>query len=342
MPTTRIAAVSVLALLLIAADPARTGDFDDSAVSKLDYPDWFEDSFLDLQSDLEEALDADKLGLMVLLGTEGCSYCAEFIRASLEDPRLGERVRSHFDAVSLEIFSDAEMVGPGGDSLPVKAFAQREGAGMAPSLLFYGEGSRPLYRGIGYHSPERFAMVLDYLIGGHFEHASFRDFAQARQDGAEPSSQPYHLLPDPLFGAPPYALDRSRVPAQRPLLVIFEGKDCADCPRLHQEVLALPEVRELLARFELVRLDAGDDETPVLAPDGHRTTPARWYAQAGFSALPALLLFEEGGREVLGTDTLVLRQRMMNALLYTLERAYEKDWTYQRFARSKALERLRP
>lgn len=279
---------------------------------------------------------------MVLLGTEGCSYCAEFIRASLGDPRLGERVRSHFAAVSLEIFSDAEMVGPGGDSLPVKAFAHREGAGMAPTLLFYGEGSSPLYRGIGYHSPERFAMVLDYLIGGHFEHASFRDFAQARQDAAEPSSQPYGLLPDPLFGAPPYALDRSRVAAHRPLLVIFEGKDCADCPRLHQEVLALPELRELLARFEVVRLDAGDDKTPVLTPDGHRTTPARWYAQAGFSALPALLLFEEGGREVLGTDTLVLHQRMMNALLYTLERAYEKDWTYQRFARSKALERLRP
>ena len=33
---------------------------------------------------------------------------------------------------------------------------------------------------------------------------------------------------------------------------------------------------------------------------------------------------------------------MMNALLYTLERAYENDWTYQRFARSKALERLQP
>jgi hypothetical protein len=41
MPTTRITTVSVLALLLIAANPARTGDFDDSAVSKLDYPAWF-------------------------------------------------------------------------------------------------------------------------------------------------------------------------------------------------------------------------------------------------------------------------------------------------------------
>jgi hypothetical protein len=36
----------------------------------------------------------------------------------------------------------------------------------------------------------------------------------------------------------------------------------------------------------------------------------------------------------------MLRQRMMNSLLYTLERAYEKQWSYQRFARSKALERL--
>ncbi len=91
----------------------------------------------------------------------------------------------------------------------------------------------------------------------------------------------------------------------------------------------------------VVRLDARDSKTPVLAPDGARTTPADWFAATGFSRLPALLFFDEKGREVLRTDALVLRQRMMNSLGFTLERAFEKDWTYQRFARSKAIERMR-
>jgi hypothetical protein len=31
---------------------------------------------------------------------------------------------------------------------------------------------------------------------------------------------------------------------------------------------------------------------------------------------------------------------MLNSLMFVLERAYEKDWTYQRFARARALERI--
>ncbi len=151
----------------------------------------------------------------------------------------------------------------------------------------------------------------------------------------------YRLRSDPLFGSPPYALDRSRFPAERPLLVFFEAERCRDCAALHDKVLAVTEVRELLTRFEVVRLDARDSKTPVLAPDGTRTTPADWYADTGFTRLPAMLFFQEKGREVLRTDALVLRQRMMNSLMYALERAYDKDWTYQRFARTKAIERMR-
>ena len=151
------------------------------------------------------------------------------------------------------------------------------------------------------------ALVLDYLIGGDFERASFRDCVATRTANEAQRPAGYRLRPDPLFSAPPYALDRSRTPAQRPLLVIFEGEDCKDCASLHNAVLALSEVRDLLGRFEVVRLDAGDAATPLVAPDGTRTTPASWYEETGFSALPALLFFEEGGREVLRTDALVLR-----------------------------------
>ena len=74
---------------------------------------------------------------------------------------------------------------------------------------------------------------------------------------------------------------------------------------------------------------------------GKRVTPAGWYQETGFTRLPALLFFDEKGNRVLETDALVKRKRMMNSLNYVLERAYEKDWTYQRFARSKAIERNR-
>lgn len=317
------------------------GDFEDAAIMHIDYPEWFKESFLDLPEDIDEARAAGKRGLMVLFTTEGCSYCAELIRVSLGDARLAERVQALFDAVGLEIFSDAEMVAPDGSQSRVKAFAERAGAGFAPTLLFYGEGGELLYRGVGYHDPARFAGVLDYLSGPQQEGQSFRDFILARSAERRSPGDGYGLASDPLFSPPPYALDRSRMPADRPLLVIFEADGCESCGAMHREVLALPEVRTLLGRFEVVRLDAEDAETPVLTPDGRRTRAADWFAETGLTGLPALLFFDEHGREVLRTDALVLRQRMMNALLYTLERAYEKDWTYQRFARARALERVR-
>ena len=135
------------------------------------------------------------------------------------------------------------------------------------------------------------------------------------------------LKADPLFVKPPYALDRSRFPASKPLLVIFEKPGCVECAGFHSDVLALKKVRKALKRFEVVRFDASDVKTPILAPDGKKTSPAGWYEQAALTRVPAILFFDEKGNEVLKTDTLVLHQRMMNSLNYVLERAYKKGWT---------------
>lgn len=321
----------------------RAEPFDDSAVRHIVHPAWFNEGFLDLREDLNAALAEGKLGLMVLFTTEGCSYCDLFIRRSLGDPALAARVQAHFGAVGLEIFDDAEMVSPRGVALPVKRFAEEEGAEFAPTLAFYGKDGERLVRTVGYQSPERFAMLLDYLEGGYYRSESLRDYVGRRQ-ARQPvtlSGRAAALADDPLFAAPPYALDRSRLPAARPLLVIFERAGCVECTDFHAQVLALEEVRAELNKFEVVRLDAGDESTPVIKPDGRRTTPARWFADTGFTREPGLLFFDERGREVLRTDALVQRQRMLNSVHFVLERAYEKGWTYQRFARAKGGERQR-
>ena len=69
-----------------------------------------------------------------------------------------------------------------------KVFTKREGAGFSPTLLFDGAaGSRLLRGGVGYHSPERFRIVLDYPIGGHYPQTSSRDYVRHTI-----SSRPYH------------------------------------------------------------------------------------------------------------------------------------------------------
>jgi thioredoxin-related protein len=334
-----------LALLLIASaslcGPAAAGAtraFDDSEIVMSHYPPWFKQSFLDLGMDLEEAVDEGKLGLLLFFETDGCAYCAAFIRDVFADPAIRARVRARFDVIGLDIFQDDELTDFQGRAMPVKVFARHEGAVASPTLIFYGPDGARMLRAVGYHPPHRFAAMLDYVVDGHHRTESLRSFLARRRAEAAPEAE-MALIPDPLFTEPPYALDR-RVPAERPLLVLFERRDCDACRQLHEHVLAHPPVRQLLQRFEVVRLDADDAQTPVLTPRGERSSPAGWTQALDLAATPAIVFFAEDGSEVLRFESLVLRQRMQRAAMYVLEGAYRDGTGFQRFTRAKSIERL--
>ena len=331
----------VLALtMLLLATSAVAKDFDDSNIAHIDYPKWFvDDPFLDLQEYLGTARAESKAGLMVLYTTEGCSYCNQFIHVSLGDGDIADQVQKNFHSIGLEIFDDAEMTAPNGDSISVKQFADATGAGFAPTLLFFGDNGKLVFRAVGYQSPERFVKIMDYVSGEEYHRQTFRDFLHQENTADEEPQLATGLIADSLFEQAPYALDRSYFPAKQPLMVIFEQTGCSECEGFHNEVLALDEVRSTLQQFEVVRLDARDSQTPVLTPNGDKVVPATWYEQTEFTRLPALLFYDERGQEVLRTDALVLGQRMLNSLNFVLEQAYKKGWTYQRFARSKGIER---
>lgn len=306
------------------------------------HPDWMEPAFIDLETDLETAKSEGKRGAMVLYTTAGCSYCAAFIKRSLEDPVLQKRVRDNLISLGLEIFDDRIMTAPDGADLSIKAFAEQQGAGMAPTLLFFDAEGRRTLRAVGYQTPERFAVMLDYLIDGRPDSQTFREYLAHRLGKKRSDASRYPALrADPLFASPPYALARQPVAADRPLLVLFERTGCAACEHFHRDVLSLDEVRAVLGRFDVVRLDADDDETSVLAPDGQRTTPAKWYVAEGFTQVPALLFVDETGNAVLRNDAVTEGNRLLNMSGLVLDKKYLEGWSYQRYARNKAIERNR-
>jgi thioredoxin-related protein len=327
-------------ILILNPKAAQASSFDDSEVKHITYPAWFKKTpFYELDHDLLQARESGKQGLMILFTTEGCSYCHLFIEKSLADPEIAAMVQRHFDSVGLEIFDDTDLTDPGGTNMPTKEFASRDGVQFSPTLLFYGKDGERLLRLTGYQSPARFKKALDYVTGEHYKTVSFADYLKQLAENEIPEKTTARLIDDPLFSKPFYLLQRNRFAAIQPLLVLFEKAGCVECENFHNEVLGVKEVRAALGRFEVVRLDATDNKMLLVAPDGSRLTPAVWFEKTGFSRLPALLFFDERGNEVLKTDTLVLRQRMMNSVNFVLEKAYKKGWTYQRFARSKAIER---
>jgi thioredoxin-related protein len=322
---------------VLAADEAPE-PFNDGALKTVHYPDWFKESFLVLPEDAADAAADGKQGLLLFFTTQGCSYCHRFIQEVLGDPALSGRLREHFDSIGLEIFSDAEMTAFDGEETRVKAFAVDQGAEFAPTLLFVDAAGAPLLRLTGYYGPERFSQALDFVTTDRGEGLSWRDYLAAQREDDVGTTRP--LRDDPLFAQPPYALDRTRMASDRPLLVLFEAADCERCERFHDEVLSDAATRERLAGFDIVRLDTSDSTTPVVTPDGQSTTPSDWYRSFAFTQLPALVFFSETGAPVLNTDALVLKSRMNNAIGFVTDRAYEQGWNYQRYARTEALKKL--
>lgn len=315
-------------------------NFNDAEIKHIENPAWFKESpFIDLADDLADSIASGKQGLMILFTTEGCSYCDVFIRKSLGNPEIASLILKNFESVGLEIFDDAEMTGPRKVAMSVKQFAKKEGVEFSPSLLFYADNGERVLKIVGYQSTERFKKILDFVIGKHYRNETLKDYLKRNIQKGRTAQSRYVLKSDPLFAQPPYALDRSHFPADQPLIVIFEQSNCEECGSFHTNVLATSEVREVLKKFEIVRLDTKDKKSKVITPGGNKVSPASWYKMADFSHVPALLFFNEKGNEVLKTDSLVLHNRMLNALNFVLERAYERGWNYQRFARTKGLEK---
>ena len=322
-------------VLLAPLRGASAASFIDSEVKHIGYPAWFKDTpFFELEEDLAKARSDGKHGLMLLLTSEGCSYCDVFIRKSLGDPVIVSMVKKHFDSVGMDIFSDTDMVDPGGKEMSVKEFARREGAEFSPTLLFYGKGGKRVLRVTGFQSPERFKKILGYVTGQHYRSGSLGDYLNRPtvNKTAHAGIRPKHNRS--------LVMNRNLLPSSKPLLLIFEKAGCGECNDFRNDVLRLKRVKNTLKQFELVSLDAMDDKTIIITPDGSLTTSSSLFRRYAFSRVPAIAFFNVNGNAVLKTDALVLPQRMMNSMNFLLEKAYKKGWTYQKFARTKAIERF--
>ena len=60
--------------------------FDDTPIGDdeglVQHPEWFKESFLDLPSDLEDAIDNGKRGLVVYFGQKRCPYCRQLMQVN--------------------------------------------------------------------------------------------------------------------------------------------------------------------------------------------------------------------------------------------------------------------
>ena len=285
----------------------------------LEYPDWFKDSFLYLDDDLEDAVEAGKSGLMVYFGQRRCAYCHKLMEVNFGQDDIVEYTRRHFDVVPIDIWGVREVTGVDGEVRTERELSLATETNFTPSLIFYDEEGREALRLRGYYPPYQFRAALEYVADGHYRREAFRDYLARGEERMV--FDPQDLNDEEFFAPPPYNLDRSRFPSERPLAVFFEQGDCHACDVLHGQALREPAIYRFFEDFDNVQLDMWSD-TPVITPAGERTTARHWASDLGLFYAPSVIFFDEGGKEILRVDSVVRFYRLRNVLNYITSKAY--------------------
>jgi thioredoxin-related protein len=332
--------VRVLVLLLwavltplLAADEGDHLLFDDQPLTEpLSYPDWFKLSFLDLREDLQEARASGKAGLIVYFGQKYCAYCRQFLEKDLAKEDIRAYMQEHFDIIGIDIHGQNTVTDLEGETLDESHFASRERTNFTPSLIFYDRDGEEALRLRGYYPPYRFRAALEYVADGHYRHEEFREYL-ARAD-VPLVFEPGELSEESFFMPGPYMLDRSRIPGERPLLVVFEQGKCHACDVLHTGPLQEAGIRRRIEQMEAVQLSYWDD-TPVVTPSGEHTTARQWAEKMRLFYTPTLIFFDTNGAEIIRVDSVVQFYRLQNVLDFILEGGYREYATFQRWRESR-------
>ncbi len=330
----RLASVSMFAVMSVqAADWAQVNRdrFNEDAVPVLiEQPDWFKHSFLDLRGDLADAKKAGKLGIVLFLSTPRCSYCKAFLDFTFGNPGIRRDLTKHFDVIGLEVISDSEITDASGKTWTMKQFVVEEKAYVTPTLIFLRHDGRRMLRIVGYYPPEKFRAVLTYLLDGHYEREPLGAYLAKQAAAGKGTAAP--IVRDPgLFGTSNTNFDRRAAPAQRPLLVLLERPGCTSCEEFHRKVLKEPAIRALIKKYDAVQLDMTDSRAMLLTPAGERLSAKQWTERLDVAYAPALVFFDERGREVYRLDSELLRERTEGSLQLVLDKGYLDEPQLQRW-----------
>jgi thioredoxin-related protein len=324
------------------------------ARERLEYPEWFAQTFYDLPGDIEDAAARGKRGVALFFSAESCLHCVAMTRSTFRDPEVVRRLSGQFDVIAVDVFSDVEMVGLDGQMVRARELSERERATFTPTMLFVDDSRERMLRHVGFADAARMHLILDYLESDAWRRESLRDFVARAQDArpappgpvaADATGAAASSTPLAGFQLPPADLAAQRTANPRPSLVLFERDGCEECRRLREQILGHPEVQEVLAGFHALRLNT-DASGIVVLPDGRHGTAEALAAQLGLTHRPGLVFFAEDGEEAFRMDSTWLidhsgqlpdatRQDLLESFLARLEYvssgAY-RDWPqYQRW-----------
>jgi len=283
----------------------------------IDYslPSWFKSSFLHFRDDVEEARKQGR-HVMVFLHLDQCPYCARMLRENFVTGESRDFMQKHFDVIGINIRGGAEVTWIDGATYSERALAGKLKAFATPTIVFLDLDGNQVLQLTGYRDPRALRAALEYVQGKHYRRQPYTAYLAARDQPAA-----YALRSHPQF-----ANTTNFKGYRKPLAILFEDQQCAECARFHDKTLNHPAVLAEMKKFQFVRLDTGSSQK-IVAPDGKTMTPGQWASALDMSYRPAVVLFNEG-REIFRVDGRLYHFHFKETLRYVSGGYYKQYDSY--------------
>lgn len=321
---------SCFTLTAIAAqnpEQAELTAFNDAMLDEqLVYPDWFRLSSGDLNDDLKESLLEGKIGLIVYFGQKRCAYCEQFLKVNLGITDIQKYIRENYNIIPIDIWGIDELKDTDGKSYSERELSIHYKTNFTPSLVFYDREGKPVFRLRGYYPPYRFRAALTYVVEGFYKKESFRDYLARAEPGL--FFMTGGLNEREFFIKPPYNLKQTIKNSEAPLAVFFEQGNCHACDILHSGPLNNDKTLSEIKKMKVIQLDMWAD-TPLVTPDGTKTTAKSWAKDLGLFYAPTLVFFDPNGKEIIRIDSVVKFYRLLGVLEFMNKQGYAGDDDYQ-------------
>ncbi len=320
-------------LFLSPAMAAQEGSLEEGMVNPgyVEKPDWFKNSFLDLREDVAEAAASGKR-VMLYFYQDGCPYCEKLIRDNFSQRHIIRKARKYFDVIAINMWGDREVTDMQGRVTTEKAFSAALRVQFTPTILFLNEQGKVAYRINGYYHPRKFEAAMDYVHGKFEGKMSFRDYFARRA----PPAASGKLHEQPFYLKPPYDLAKVMADSPKPLLVIFEQVNCRVCDEWEGDIFRREETLKQIRRLNVVRFDLWAD-TPLVTPQGRKTTARAWARELNITTAPSMVFFDGPKREeVARVDAYLKAFHIQSVMDYVASRAYKTQPEFQRYISDRA------
>ncbi len=300
-------------------------------------PDWFKQSFLDLQEDLDDANDSGK-NIMLYFHQDGCPYCKKLLQDNFSRTDIVNRMKQDYEVLEINMWGDKAVTDVAGDEYSEKEFAKKMQVMFTPTLLILDKNGLSKFRINGYYSPDKFMAVLDYLelkkANKTEQTMTFTEYFRKKglaktTARAELQTEKYIIQTDNL-----QKLIRD---SQKPVMILFEQNYCQDCDEVHGDLFRRLPIYKRLQQFTIAQVDINSGDS-MTTPDGKKMTQKDFAQQENIQYTPSIYFYESANTKnpIFRSEAYLRGFHLETVLDYVSSNAYKTEPEFQRFVQRRA------